>query len=217
VTRPEIVALGDACLSVVFEEKIDPAVNDACVALATQVERRQVRGVRDVVPGYHTLAVHFDRRVLSRSDLHQELERAIAEAAGHPVPAEREPIEIRVTYGGATGPDLTTVAAYANCSEQDAIRLHTAVVYRVYMIGFVPGFAHLGSVDPRIAMPRLDSPRIRVPAGSVGIAGAQTGIYPRETPGGWRIIGRTDAQLFDATRDKPSMLTAGDRVRFVAV
>jgi inhibitor of KinA len=216
VTRPQIVSVGDACLAVVFEEKIDPAVNDACLAVAAHLESTGVAGVRDVVPGYHTVTVHFDRRALSRSDLRLHLERAIAEAEGHVRPAEKEPVQIQVTYGGADGPDLASVAAFANCSQGEVIRLHSAVVYRVYMIGFLPGFAHLGTVDPRIAMPRLDAPRLRVAAGSVGIAGAQTGIYPRDTPGGWRIIGRTAAQLFDVARDEPSMLSAGDRVRFVA-
>jgi KipI family sensor histidine kinase inhibitor len=110
---------------------------------------------------------------------------------------------------------LGAVAEFAECSEEDVVRLHAARAYHVYMLGFLPGFAYMGSVDPRIAMPRLDAPRLRVAAGSVGIAAAQTGIYPCETPGGWRIIGRTSTKVFDAARTEPFLLRAGDSVTFV--
>ncbi len=123
-------------------------------------------------------------------------------------------IEIPVSYGGASGPDLAAVAEFAECSEADVVQLHTQARYRVYMLGFLPGFAYMGSVDRRIAMPRLDTPRMRVNAGSVGIAGEQTGIYPCDTPGGWRIIGRTSAKLFDATRARTVSLE-GWRLRDV--
>ena len=213
---PQVVPMGDACLSVIFEETIDPAVNARCVALAATLERRRLAGVRDIVPAYHTVAVYFDPRRANRAALLGALERMSAEvASGAPSP-ESVPINISVSYGGDAGPDLASVAAFARCSEEDVVRVHTGTVYRVYMLGFLPGFAYLGSVDRRIAMPRLDAPRLRVPAGSVGIAGAQTGIYPCESPGGWRIIGRTSARLFDPIRDEPSLLKAGDRVKFVA-
>jgi inhibitor of KinA len=216
VTTPQIIAIGDACLAIVFEQKIDPLVNARCVALASDLERRRLAGVRDVVPAYSTVSVHFDPRHADRSHLQRELELAVTHAVGSVAEVERQPIEIAVTYGGTDGPDLASVAAFANCSEEDVIRLHGDTVYRVYMLGFLPGFAHLGTVHPRIAMPRLDAPRLRVPAGSVGIAGAQTGIYPCDTPGGWRIIGRASVKLFDVRREEPSMLKVGDRVRFVA-
>jgi KipI family sensor histidine kinase inhibitor len=216
VITPQIVPIGDCCLSVVFEERIDPSVNARCVALAADLRRRTLTGVRDVVPAYHTVTVYFDPRQVRRSVLQRLLEEAAVSVATSETSAESDPVSISVTYGGEAGPDLASVAAFARGSEEDVIRLHTATVYRVYMLGFLPGFAYLGSVDHRIAAPRLDTPRLRVPAGSVGIAGAQTGIYPCETPGGWRIIGRTSVKLFDASRDQPSMLRAGDRVRFVA-
>jgi inhibitor of KinA len=208
--------MGDACLSIVFDEKIDPRINARCVSLAAVVEGRRLGGVRDVVPAYHTVSVYFDPRKITRAALHQELEQAMSSAAGKEPVIGAAPIHIVVTYGGESGPDLAAVAAFASCSEEDVIRLHSENVYRVYMLGFLPGFAYLGSVDRRIAMPRLGTPRVRVPAGSVGIAGAQTGIYPSEMPGGWRIIGRTSFTLFDPTRDEPSMLKAGDSVKFVA-
>jgi KipI family sensor histidine kinase inhibitor len=215
VTTPQVVAIGDACLAIVFEQTIDPRVNARCVALASDLEQRHLPGVRDVVPAYHTVSIHFDPLHANRSHLERELELAAARAGGSISETERPPIEIAVTYGGKDGPDLASVAAFASCSEADVIRMHGDIVYRVYMLGFLPGFAHLASVHPRIAMPRLETPRLRVPSGSVGIAGAQTGIYPCDSPGGWRIIGRASVTLFDVTKQEPAMLKVGDRVRFV--
>jgi KipI family sensor histidine kinase inhibitor len=124
-------------------------------------------------------------------------------------------IEIGVHYGGDDGPDLKAVAEWARCSPEEVIERHAARTYRVYMLGFVPGFSYMGRVDERIAAPRRRVPRDRVPAGSVGIAGEQTGVYPIATPGGWQLIGRTDAVMFDADRAQPSLLQPGDEVRFV--
>jgi inhibitor of KinA len=210
-----VVSIGDACLSVVFEEKVDVAVNARCVALAAEVERLALPGVRDVVPAFHTISIHFDPRRADRRALQAQLESLAALQVGAPA-LQATPIEIAVSYGGVSGPDLASVATFAGCSEADVIRLHTETVYRVYMLGFLPGFAYLGTVDRQIAMPRLDTPRLRVAAGSVGIAGLQTGIYPCDSPGGWRIIGRTSATVFDPGRAEPSLFKAGDRVTFVA-
>jgi KipI family sensor histidine kinase inhibitor len=126
-------------------------------------------------------------------------------------------IDVPVRYGGAGGEDLGAVAAFADCSEDEVVRRHTARTYRVFMIGFLPGFPYMGVVDEKIAMPRRDTPRLVVPGGSVGIAGPQTGIYPVTSPGGWQIIGRTELMLFDATRSNPVLLRAGDGVRFTKV
>jgi inhibitor of KinA len=122
--------------------------------------------------------------------------------------------DVPVCYGGEYGPDLADVAAFANGSEADVIALHSGAVYRVYVVGFVPGFPYMASVDPRIAIPRRPTPRTRVPAGSVAIAAGQTGIYPRETPGGWHLIGRTSVKPYDASRAEPFLFKPGDRVRF---
>ena len=126
-------------------------------------------------------------------------------------------IEIPVNYGGEYGPDLDAVATFAGCSVDEVIKRHSSRTYRVYMLGFVPGFAYMGRVDPSLAAPRHRVPRERVPAGSVGIAGLQTGVYPVESPGGWQLIGHTTTVMFDANRDQPSLLAAGDLVRFVPV
>jgi KipI family sensor histidine kinase inhibitor len=215
MTQARVVALGDACLAIQFDNVIDPAVNARCVALAESLARLGLRGLRDIIPTYNTVALHVDPMQADRRRLHDEIDKAVSALSdGHDhVPRT---IEVPVTYGGADGPDLGAVAAFGRCSEADVVRLHTAPSYRVYMLGFLPGFPYMGAVDSRIAAPRLDIPRVRVAAGSVGIAGFQTGIYPFDTPGGWRIIGRTSTKVFDVARDDPFLLKAGDAVKFVA-
>ena len=209
-----IVTCGDACVSLQFAAGIDPVVNARCIALAAALEKFAVRGVRDVVPTYNAVTVHFDPLETDRDGLSTGLDRLAAKLSSTLNSGART-IEIPVSYGGASGPDLAAVAEFAKCSEADVVRLHAEVRYRVYMLGFLPGFAYMGSVPRQIAMPRLDTPRMRVAAGSIGIAGEQTGIYPYDTPGGWRIIGRTTSKVFDAARAEPFLLKAGDDVKFV--
>jgi KipI family sensor histidine kinase inhibitor len=211
-----IVPAGDAVLVVEFEERIDPAVNARAIALAETLHRLAPAGVRDVVPTYRSVAVYFDPLRTDYEALVASLEReagadvAVSDAAA-------TPIDIPVCYGGDLGPDLPAVAAYAHLSEAEVVALHAAATYRVFMLGFVPGFAYMGVVDTRIAIPRHSTPRVRVPIGSVGIAGVQTGIYPAETPGGWQLIGRTPLLPFDPARDEPFLMKAGDAVRFRAI
>lgn len=207
---------GDSCLVVEFEEKIDPLINGRCVSLAGRIRAAAPVGVRDVVPAYQTVAVYFDPLVADAAALHEELGRLSAATVAQQ-PGDAAPIEVPVRYGGAFGPDLSDVAHSAGCSEDEVIELHTRSTYQVYMLGFLPGFAYMGRLDPRLEMARLPTPRLRVPAGSVGIAGAQTGIYPVEAPGGWRLIGRTSARPFDPARKDPCLFAPGDRVRFVAI
>ena len=209
---------GDACLSAVFGDAIDPASNARCVALAVELEETRPAGIRDIVPGFHSVMVYFDPLRVDRHALAAEVERLVRERVPLKIPSNEDEVAtvIPVHYGGVDGPDLEDVAAFARCSVDDVIRLHAGTTYRVYMLGFLPGFAYLGMVDARIAIGRLDAPRLRVRAGSVGIAGAQTAVYPCDSPGGWRIIGRTDLTMFDVTRANASLLSAGQRVTFVA-
>jgi inhibitor of KinA len=206
---------GDTLLLAEYEPAVDPDINARVVALAAAVRRRAVAGVRDVVPGYFSLGVHFDPL---RTDL-GALERALRADAKSLDQTDSLPpprvVEIPVRYGGADGPDLDEVARFAGCTLREVIELHSSIAYRVYMLGFVPGFAYLGRVPAAIAAPRHRVPRERVAPGSVGIAGQQTGIYPIETPGGWQIIGRTFSVMFDAAREPASLLAPGDTVRFV--
>jgi inhibitor of KinA len=214
--RHTIVPAGDSVFIVEFEERIDPAVNASAIALADAIQQAQFAGVRDVVPTYRSVAIYFDPLRTPADALWQRLETEAARAAGAPIETAA-PLRIPVCYGGTCGPDLPAVAEFAHASEADVIGMHTAVTYRVFMLGFVPGFAYLGIVDSRIAMPRHSSPRVRVPAGSVGIAGVQTGIYPAETPGGWQLIGRTPIKPYDSARSEPFLLKAGDAVQFYAI
>ena len=208
-----IVTAGDSAVVVEFEECIDADVNAKVVAVAETIEAERIGGVRDVVPTFRSVAIYFDPLRIDFDRLHERLERAAANARPEATVA-REPIRIPVSYGGACGPDLEEVARYAGLTVSEVITRHAAPVYRVFMLGFVPGFAYMGTVDPSIGVPRRATPRPRVPAGSVGIAGGQTGIYPSETPGGWQIIGRTLLMPFDPSRAEPFLLKAGDAVRF---
>ncbi|MDO8681809.1 MAG: 5-oxoprolinase subunit PxpB [Acidobacteriota bacterium] len=210
-----IRSCGDAMLLVEFEAVIDPLINEQVIALAARIRDRRAFGVQDVVPGYCTIGVHFNPL---HTDL-SALEHAIEDEARTLGPIEQLPdraaIEIGVRYGGQWGPDLDAVAAHAGCSADEVIARHSGRTYRVYMLGFVPGFAYMGRVDPSIAIARHRVPRERVSAGSVGIAGEQTGVYPIESPGGWHLIGRTGTTMFDAERTPPNLVAPGDFVRFV--
>jgi inhibitor of KinA len=211
-----IVAAGDSALVVEFEERIDPEVNARAVALAERLHADPVAGVRDVVPTYRSVAVYFDPLRTAHDALVARLEREAVAPMSAARPAH-DVLRLPVCYGGELGPDLAAVAAFGGISEPAAIDLHTKPIYHVFMLGFAPGLAYLGIVDERIAAPRRDTPRVRVPRGSVGIAGAQTGVYPAETPGGWQIIGRTPFLPFDLTRENPFLMKAGDSVQFDAI
>jgi inhibitor of KinA len=206
---------GDTMLLVEWDHVIDPVINAQAIRLAAGLQSRLGHIVRDIVPSYCSVGIHFDPLL---TDL-AALERVVTEEAARPF-ADNEAavapaVEIPVEYGDAGGPDLDAVAEWASCTPDEVIEWHAERTYRVYMLGFVPGFAYLGRVDSRIAVPRRRVPRDRVPAGSVGIAGEQTGVYPIETPGGWNLIGRTRATMFDPARTPASLLRPGDLVRFV--
>jgi len=203
-------------LLVELDAVIDPIVNERAIQLAARIRGRGARGVRDVAPGYSTLGIHFDPLQTDLAALERVIESEFSSLEAMTAIEDRPVIEIPVQYGGALGPDLAGVAHYAGCTIDEVIRRHTGCTYRVYMLGFVPGFAYMGRVDASIAAPRHRVPREKVPAGSVGIAGMQTGVYPVDSPGGWQLIGHTNAAMFNADREFPSLLAAGDLVRFVA-
>jgi inhibitor of KinA len=216
VSAFRIVLAGDSALVVEFEDRIDPAVNARAIALAEALQSARLTGVRDVVPTFRSVAVYFDPLHTGGDALIARVETEAARASPE-TRATRPPVRIPVCYGGELGPDLGDVAVFAGMDEAAVVAAHTARTYRVFMLGFVPGFAYLGTVDDRIAMPRRTSPRVRVPVGSVAIAGVQTGIYPMETPGGWRLVGRTPTKPFDPNRLEPFLLKAGDAVQFYAI
>jgi inhibitor of KinA len=215
---------GDRALVVEFGRGVSAAVNARVRAAAEYLLARHIAGVTDVVPAYAALTLHFDPLAVAThyrsrdpmETMRETVARVLERAPAAPRHAAHT-VEIPVCYGGELGPDLDEVAERAGMTPEDVIRLHSAPLYHVYMLGFMPGFAYLGGLDRRIATPRRETPRKRILAGSVGIGGEQTGVYPLESPGGWNIIGRTPLVLFRATRESPCTLEAGDRVRFVPV
>jgi len=203
---------GDSAILLELESVIDAAVNARAIAIAAAIGNRRLSGVRDVIPTYRSVAIHFDPLTCDIDSLRRAVREA---AASPPASAGGSLVEVPVAYGGDNGPDLDDVAAFANVAARTVIDRHCAPEYRVFMLGFLPGFAYMGIVDESIAAPRKATPRTRIPAGSVGIAGRQTGVYPRPSPGGWQLIGRTSLDVFDPTREPASLFAPGDRVRFV--
>jgi KipI family sensor histidine kinase inhibitor len=213
---PRILLAGDAALVVEFGDAIDPAINRQVHKLRLAVERDAIAGVVDLVPTYRSLLVAYDPLALDLDVLRARLEHLAGQLDDTPGPAPRV-VDIPTSYGGEFGPDLAFVAAHHGLREEDVVQIHAGTEYLVYMMGFSPGFTYLGGMSERIATPRLKTPRTAIPAGSVGIAQQQTGIYPTESPGGWQLIGRTPVSLFDADRDPPVLVEAGDYIRFVPV
>jgi inhibitor of KinA len=211
-----IAAAGDSALIVQLPARVDPAINARLVGLGDALRRRYAASVIDAVVGYHTLTIYFDPLRVDPEWLEGEV-RAVAQDDTEIDVREGGQIDIPVCYGGDLGPDLGDVAARIDATEDEVIRLHTSREYRVYVVGFVPGFPYMGVVDERLALPRRATPRTKVPAGSVAIAAGQTGIYPTETPGGWHVLGRTPVRPFDPARAQAVLLRPGDRVRFVPI
>jgi len=215
MSEVQILPAGDAAWLVEWPARIDPAISGRAVAFADQAKHLNP-AIRDVVVGYCSVTVYFDPLRVDGDDLASHLRRLAANHSGVAETAGAE-IDVDVCYGGEFGPDLADVAARAGISEADVVAIHAGRTYRVYVVGFIPGFPYMASVDDRLALPRRASPRLRVPAGSVAIAAGQTGIYPRETPGGWHLIGRTRVKPYDRSRVNPFLFKPGDRVRFRAI
>lgn len=220
MSAPRFEPLDDDALLVRFGERIDALVNADVHRLTAQLRDVSPPWLRDLVPAYASLAVFFDAERLPDGDPHAAVGEVVEALLSRPAlrsVGDGTLHEIPVCYGGEHGEDLAGAAHELGLDAATLIARHSAPVYTVAMIGFAPGFPYLLGLDPALALPRLATPRTRVPAGSVAIGGAQTGIYPRESPGGWRLLGRTPCTLFDATRAPPALLQAGDRVRFVPI
>ncbi|MCI6908055.1 MAG: 5-oxoprolinase subunit PxpB, partial [Clostridiales bacterium] len=190
----EVLPCGDCALNVHFDEAIRPEINAQVCALAKALEANRPEGVIEWVSAYCTLTVYYRPEQISFAEL-SALLREIMPDGRADAAQERTVIELPTAYGGEYGPDLQFVAEHAGLSIDEVIRLHSAPSYLVYMMGFMPGFTYLGGLDARLHTPRLSAPRVRIPAGSVGIAGSQTGAYPVDSPGGWQLIGRTPLRL----------------------
>lgn len=212
--KPSIVPLGDSALLVQLGDEIDLAVNQYVHTLASLVAVAPPEGLTESVPAYGTLLVHYDPLLLSDTQLREWLQARL-EQIGEASARKPRQILVPVQYGDEHGVDLDFIANYHRLSVEEVIRIHSESTYIIYMMGFTPGFPYMGKLDDAIVTPRLKTPRTRVPAGTVAIAGSQTGIYPIESPGGWRLIGYTPLRLFDPDADTPFLFSPGDEVRFV--
>lgn len=222
---PKIFPLGDSAVTVNFGNEISPALNTKAISLASYIDSNPFPGFIEAVPAYSSVAVFYDLQNI-RTDffefrtafeaVEKNVRRALEQSFEFDI-ATTQITEIPTDFGDDAALDIDVIAEYGGVSREEAIDLFTSKTYRVYMLGFLPGFTYMGEVDDRIAVPRKESPRKKVPKGSVGIAGNQTGIYPLESPGGWQIIGRTNVEIFTPQSEPPCLLKPGDQVRFVRI
>jgi inhibitor of KinA len=213
---PTFEPQGDSALLVRFGSRIDPFLNQQVHSLLHEMEKNPPNGYIESIPGYCTLLVRYDSLKTSSPEI-ENLVKSILFKIKTGFMSKQRIVEVPVLYGGEHGPDLQEVARLHDLDMKDVIRLHCAEIYTVYFIGFLPGFPYLGPLNPSLETPRLETPRLVIKAGSVGIAGLQTGIYPLDSPGGWRIIGWTPLSLFDPGLENPARLSPGDNVRFIPV
>lgn len=211
-----ILLTGDTSLSVEFGNAINEAINHDIRAYKIALEKADIPGIVETVPTYRSLMVHYDPSVIRYGELRKKLETLLGEMDEIVIPPSPV-LEIPVLYGGEMGPDLPFVAEHSGLSEEEVIRIHSSAEYLIYMLGFTPGFTYLGGMSEKIATPRLKQPRVKIPAGSVGIAGTQTGIYPIDSPGGWQLIGRTPVKMYDPDREVPILPEAGQYIKFFPV
>jgi len=206
--------LGDSAVLLQLGDEINPALNQRVHGLNVLLQANALAGILETVPAYSTLLIHYDPLTLTFDQVtHWVRERMTQlDDAYHRTPRK---LEVPVRYGGASGPDLEPVSSSLGISSADVIRIHSEREYSVYMMGFTPGFPYMGTLDERLIMPRLQTPRTLVRAGTVAIAGSQTGIYPLDSPGGWHLIGWTPLTLFDPSSDTPFLFSAGDVVKFI--
>ena len=215
--KPTISPVGDRAISIDFGQVIDPTINRHIRQTIERIKELQLEGIIELVPTYCALLVEYDAMLYSYSEICNIIEPTLEEGMTNTTNELVTVVEVPTVYGGEFGPDLSFVASHNHLSEDEVISIHSGTDYLVYMLGFIPGFTYLGGMDSRIATPRLSSPRTLIPAGSVGIAGEQTGTYPSDSPGGWQIIGRTPVTMYDMSKAQVALLNAGDYVRYVPI
>lgn len=209
---------GDCAVTLQIGAEISEQVNREVVCALNALRKADIIGVVELVPTYTSICIHYDPVMLSYETLQRTIGQIKINLSEDNQEAPGRIVEIPVCYGGEYGPDLSFVAQHNGLTPEEVIKRHSEGEYLVYMLGFLPGFAYMGGMDASIACPRLESPRTKIPAGSVGIAGTQTGIYPLSSPGGWQLIGRTPLKMFAIHGDQTQFaLSAGDRVRFVPI
>jgi KipI family sensor histidine kinase inhibitor len=214
--KPVLRVVGDRGVLVEYGDGISPEINHRVRVVALALDQEKPAGIIEVIPTYRSMLIVYDPTVMGFEGLKDVLDRLETGLNGIEIPSPRT-VEIPVLYGGDFGPDIDFVAEYNGLSVAEVINIHSSQVYQIYMIGFTPGFPFLGGLPERLHTPRLETPRSLVPAGSVGIANNQTGVYPVDSPGGWRLIGRTPLSLFNPSEKNPFLYRAGDRIKFVAI
>jgi KipI family sensor histidine kinase inhibitor len=208
---------GDSGLVAEFGSEISEGINRQITYVTAALDRIKPPGLLDAIPTYRSILLNFDPLRISAEEIAGIVSGAMGEFSASPVSAGGEVVEIPVLYGGDTGPDLGFISGHTGLPPEEVIRLHSSAEYLIYMIGFTPGFPYLGGMPKEIATPRLPKPRTSIPAGSVGIAAGQTGIYPVESPGGWQLLGRTPVHIFNYEREPPFLLAAGNYLKFVPI
>lgn len=211
-----ILTAGDSALLIEFGKEINPETNRKITALVQLMREQYIEGIVDVIPAFCSLLINYDPRVLSYEELKERMEHLLKMETKTEATRKRI-FEIPVCYGGEYGPDIENIAEHAGLSIEEVIKIHSSKDYLIYMLGFLPGFTYLGGLDERIHTPRLASPRLKIRAGSVGIGGSQTGIYPLDSPGGWQLMGMTPVRTYDPERQTPILVEAGDYIRFIPI
>ena len=207
---------GDTSLSVEFGNEISEEINARIRAFNIALENSKIPGIVETVPTYRSLMVHYDPGVILYAPLVQRLRGLLGWLDRIEIPPSQV-LEVPVLYGGEMGPDLDFVAQHSGKTPEEVVKIHASTEYLIYMLGFTPGFTYLGGMSEEIATPRLKTPRVKIPAGSVGIAGTQTGVYPIDSPGGWQLIGRTPVKMYDPGREEPILPQAGQYIKFRAI
>ena len=211
-----ILTAGDSSILIEFGKEISPEINRKISATVQMMKEQLIEGVVDVIPAFCSLLINYDPRVISYGEISERMQ-ALLKLEIRAGEQKKRIFEIPVCYGGEYGPDIANIAEHAGLSEEEVIKLHSSRDYLIYMLGFLPGFCYLGGLDERLHTPRLANPRIKINAGSVGIGGSQTGIYPLDSPGGWQLMGMTPVKTYDPEREVPILVEAGDYIRFVPV
>lgn len=212
----EIFPAGDCALVVEFGNRIEEEINDKVHALSAYLKKREVKGIRETLPAFRSLMVFYDPSETDFFKLSKIIRHYKPSDERHCKKIKRKLI-VPCCYGGEYGPDLNNMSALTGVGQKEIIRIHGETDYKIYMLGFLPGFVYLGGLNEKIAVPRLDTPRIKIPARSVGIGGNQTGVYPISSPGGWQLIGRTPLDFYDPDSASPILCKAGEYIRFVSI
>lgn len=215
-TDLKILPAGDSAVVAEFGNTIDPLINDQVQAMTARIHSAGLAGIRELIPSFRSLLILYDPRLLSYQKLTETLKQFSFSLSASGQKEKRIHL-IPCCYGSHFGPDLSDMEKTTGLSREEIIAIHSGIDYRIYMLGFLPGFVYLGGLDKRIEMPRLSTPRVKIPQGAVGIGGSQTGVYPLDSPGGWRLIGGTPVDFYDPNRPEPILCKAGEYIRFVPI